>query len=141
LVGLDDKSKIAFRDVYLQLPHFQHHTFHRCHSDPYYSDDEWVFKMINLFPVWDLGYFGRGIRVQSNDSGVDSDHPEFSGRFDWSALCDSAVKPSDPTNTHGTAVASIIAGANNDDVRATGVAPQAQVSACNAFTGTEDFLG
>jgi subtilisin family serine protease len=99
-----------------------------------------VFNMINVFPVWKQGYFGNGIRVRINDSGVDASHKEFAGRFDWSASCDTHVTPSDNSETHGTAVASIVAAAANNGECASGIAPQVRLSACYALSGPETFL-
>lgn len=43
-------------------------------SDPLYDGQKWVYDMINIVPVWDKGYFGRGVRVRVNDDGIESTH-------------------------------------------------------------------
>lgn len=110
-------------------------------DDPRYDEEKWVFDMINIIPVWELGYFGSGIRVRINDNGVQADHPEFENRFDWGASCEENVEPSDNSDYHGTAVASIVAASGDNGECAVGIAPKASLSACNALTPSESFLG
>ena len=42
------------------------------------------------------GYFGNGVRVRVNDGGIESSHPEFAGRIDFSASCDEDVGGVEP---------------------------------------------
>lgn len=43
-------------------------------EDPLYDGQRWVYDMINIVPVWEKGYFGRGVRVRVNDDGVKASH-------------------------------------------------------------------
>ena len=68
-------------------------------------------------------------QIRINDDGVDAEHPEFMGKFDYENSCEEHL-PRDPVaDTHGTAVASIVAG-NTNDRCAVGIAPDAIISSC-----------
>ena len=60
--------------------------------------------------------------------------------FDWDASCPKDVVPKSNADTHGTAVASIVAAVGNNGECAVGIAPQATLSACNALVTGESFL-
>jgi subtilisin family serine protease len=102
------------------------------YSDPLYDSVRWAFDMINIQPVWEQGLTGAGVHIRINDDGLDTSHPEFAGRFDASASCE-AYLPADEAAHHGTACASIAAGAGNNSECAVGMAPRATLSACNIF--------
>ena len=107
---------------------------HDVFNDPEMGVQRWVFDMINVWPVWEQGIFGTGIRVRINDEGVDSQHEEFEGRFDADASCqvyDMWYNKEDKEfGQHGTIVASIIGAAGNNSQCAVGVAPQVVFSSC-----------
>ena len=78
---------------------------------------------------------GAGILVAVVDTGIDLDHPEFTGRisaggtcFGGSAACPGLAAQGDDDHGHGTHVAGIIAAAANG-VGNTGVAPGASLLA------------
>ena len=102
-------------------------------SDPLYSAQAWVYDMINVVPVWEQGILGTGVRVRINANRVDTTHDEFAGRYDNSASC-TTPEPEENTNSHGTAVASILAAASNNDACSVGIAPSATLSSCNVFS-------
>lgn len=90
------------------------------YSDPLYSANEWLFDQLNVRPVWEQGFTGKGVMVRVNDpDGVDGAHAEFSGRFDAGASCDGyepVVGLDGSLRSHGTAVASLaVAGGNNGE--------------------------
>ena len=111
-------------------------------GDPLSGLNNWAYDMINLYPVWDDGYTGEGIKIRVNDDGVEVDHDEFEGRFDvlenscdWE---DRFYKPT-PGDSHGTKVAGIVlANAGNENC-ALGIAPEAKFSSCNIFAGYNIF--
>jgi hypothetical protein len=108
-------------------------------QDPLYDWQAWVFDMIHVLPVWQQGIFGSSIRVRVNDNGVDASHDEFGARFDEFASCDSFLPhPNDPSNYHGTAVASILGAQANNDECGVGIAPNVTISACNIFDSPND---
>ncbi len=74
-------------------------------------------------------YTGDQIRVAVIDTGVDLTHPELS-----SAILDSTdyTDRGYSADAHGTAVAAIIAGARNNGVGASGVAPEVKISSFKA---------
>lgn len=90
-----------------------------------------------------MGYTGKGVHVRVNDDGVDANHAEFEGRFDVENSCDVYLPDTenDPEASHGTACASIIGAAGDNDVCAVGIAPDVTISACfqsNEATDEQD---
>ncbi|CAB9505040.1 Furin-like protease 1, isoform 1 [Seminavis robusta] len=113
-------------------------------TDPLYSSMQWIFSLIRVEEVWRQGITGAGIHVRVNDDGVDATHPEFVDHFDVANSCEIYLpRENVADDNHGTACASIIAGAQDNGVCAVGIAPDATLSACNAFadpnfSGLED---
>lgn len=85
--------------------------------------------MINVAPVWNQGITGAGISIRINDEGVDFNHTEFVGKFDFDASCE-VYEPQSPTALHGTTTASIAAANGDNDSCAVGIAPGANISSC-----------
>lgn len=77
--------------------------------------------------IFATGSTGLGVTVAIVDTGVDLDHPEFTGRM-LAGACFGACPFGTPQddNFHGTHVAGIVAAANNGTGN-TGVAPQASI--------------
>ncbi len=88
---------------------------------------------------------GEGVRIAIIDTGVDTAHPDFAGRLD--AVRDLVGDGGAAAETHGTAVAGIIAAVPNNGIGIAGIAPGARVLAlracwsvggtageCNSFT-------
>jgi subtilisin family serine protease len=82
-------------------------------------------KMVQAPKVWKAGYKGAGVKVCVIDTGIDPLHVDFvtdnlsgfeEGHIEWSR----------DTFGHGTAVASVIAAADND-IGIVGVAPEAKI--------------
>ncbi|HVM40603.1 MAG TPA: S8 family serine peptidase [Acidimicrobiia bacterium] len=93
--------------------------------------DQWGLALIDARTAWNTAT-GSGVTVAVVDSGVDAQHPEFSGRLvngaSW--VCGpNASKPCanwDDENGHGTHVAGIVAAAR-DGQGTSGVAPAARI--------------
>lgn len=111
-------------------------------SDPLYSAQEWIFDMVRVREVWEKGYTGNGIRVRVNDEGIESSHPDFQGRIDVEASCPLEVEPVEGAYergfSHGTAVASILGAAAENDVCGVGIAPNVTMSSCH-FNSKREF--
>ena len=111
-------------------------------SDPFYGCqwhlgntgqfDGGAGEDINVESVWEGGNLGSGVNVAVVDNGLQSDHPDLSAnvvttrnhRYRGSG----SVR--DPFDTHGTAVAGLIAAAAND-IGVRGVAPGASIYSYN----------
>jgi subtilisin family serine protease len=82
-------------------------------SDPLYSAQNWIFANVKVVPVWEKGYYGKGIRVRINDQGIETTHPEFFGRIDLNTSCPNGTAAS-LDSSHGMTVASIVGAAANN---------------------------
>ena len=115
---------------------------------------------INMKNIWEL-YRGWGITVAVIDSGIDTDHPEFTGRiseYSYNATEDKIVKDYllpdgsydwsliEDEQGHGTSVTGVLAASMNDG-EIVGVAPEATIlvikaecDASGAFKRTSDLV-
>jgi serine protease AprX len=76
--------------------------------------------------VWDIGLKGQGVKVAVIDTGIDTAHPDFSGRIVTSKSFVSSSAHDD--NGHGTHVAGIVAGSGaKSNGKYVGVAPEASL--------------
>ena len=99
-------------------------------SDPLYQANSWAFDLIDVASVWEQGITGSGVTIRINDKGVDASHPEFANnKFDTEGSCGQYL-PGDDGEVHGTACASIAAGAGNNSHCSVGIAPGASISSC-----------
>ncbi len=76
--------------------------------------------------AWAAGYTGAGVTVAVLDTGIDTSHPDFTGRIvEARSFLDFSPEPADEVG-HGTHVASILAGSGAaSDGRFRGIAPDA----------------
>ncbi|MCE4535826.1 S8 family serine peptidase [Pelomonas sp. P7] len=70
---------------------------------------------------------GRGVRVAVVDSGVEAGHPDLAGQLELNANFVDDRPP--PAESHGTAVAGIIAARADNGIGIAGIAPQARLLA------------
>jgi Ca2+-binding RTX toxin-like protein/subtilisin-like proprotein convertase family protein len=75
---------------------------------------------------------GAGVTVGMIDDGIDTSHPDLQGRIDFAQAYDAGFKTTDGNHktvldAHGTAVAGIIVGEQNNQTGIVGVAPDAQI--------------
>ena len=122
--------------------------------DPRY-DDQWHFDMIgDMETVW-ADYTGEGVQVLVMDNGVEATHPDLidtynaDGNFTYNGktydgMPLDGVPDSGSTSDHGTAVAGIIAAANND-IGGVGVAYGSDLTSFDYLTmmqeqGTSDMI-
>jgi serine protease AprX len=81
--------------------------------------------------VWLAGYRGAGIGIAIVDTGIDRNHPDFSGRIVTGASFVSGDYLDD--NGHGTHVAGIAAGDGSAETKYVGVAPEAKLYAAKVL--------
>ncbi len=101
---------------------------------------------LNVEPVWGTfggsGRRGAGVRVGVVDDGLDYAHPDFTGRIDqtsdanWNAGDASNGAAQATYDSHGTAVAGIIAANANNATGVAGVAPEARLVSLRLTAGT-----
>jgi len=95
-------------------------------TDPYIGN-QWNMRRVSAPAAWDLTFGSYSLLVAVIDSGVDRNHPEFTGRLalGW----DYVGNDNDPTDDygHGTHVTGIIAAAANNDVGLVGLAANVRI--------------
>jgi hypothetical protein len=97
------------------------------HNDPLYPlqpvATPWHLAALHRFAT------GKTVKVAQVDTGVDTQHPDLAGQV---ALSRDFVDGRDPVETHGTAVAGIIAARADNGVGIAGVSPDATLLALRA---------
>ena len=125
-------------------------------NDPMYGAQSWVYDLINVGPVWSMGYTGQGVQIAINDDGIDLTLPDFgplpggAAKFDaegscigaqtclgggtsfQGVTCESGTKTNPRGTTaaygsHGTTCAAIALGNANSDC-SVGIAPGAKIA-------------
>eukprot|EP01125_Pyxidicula_operculata_P011523 TRINITY_DN3773_c0_g1_i4.p1 TRINITY_DN3773_c0_g1~~TRINITY_DN3773_c0_g1_i4.p1 ORF type:complete len:2082 (-),score=456.87 TRINITY_DN3773_c0_g1_i4:94-6339(-) len=89
--------------------------------------------------AWNQGYSGKNIHVQLNDDGLETAHPEFTGRYVSNSSYNFVSSSSDPnpitsSDDHGTACAGLIGAARNNSLCSVGVSYDCNIS-MNLFVG------
>ncbi|MEU4382244.1 type VII secretion-associated serine protease mycosin [Micromonospora echinofusca] len=91
-------------------------------------DEQWQLDVLRAKTAW-RSSTGEGVTVAVVDSGVDATHPDLAGQvlpgLDLVAPRGATGSP-DPVG-HGTTVAALIAGRNDDERGAVGLAPDARI--------------
>ena len=111
-------------------------------SDQYYLHPNNV-QNINVLPVWcgddplQQRYFGRNVLVSILDDGVQGEHPELDRNYQYGRDTDFVDGDNDGApvgdDDHGTAMAGIIGGRQNNGVGITGVAPATELFSTRVF--------
>ncbi|SCE79439.1 type VII secretion-associated serine protease mycosin [Micromonospora purpureochromogenes] len=90
-------------------------------------DDQWQLQELRASTAWSAST-GRGVTVAVIDSGVDASHPDLAGQVlpGIDLVSPAGADEPDPVG-HGTTVASLIAGRNDDRKGVAGLAPGARI--------------
>ncbi len=90
-------------------------------------EDQWQLDELNAKAAWRTST-GRGVVVAVVDSGVDGSHPDLAGQVlpGIDLVAPGGSDGPDPVG-HGTTVAGLIAGRNDDDRGVVGLAPNAKI--------------
>lgn len=105
-------------------------------------------RNINVLPVW-CGdallqrYFGRNILISILDDGVEGEHPELDRGYQYGKDTDfvdgdNDGRPGSTGANHGTAMAGIIGGRQNNGVGVAGIAPAAKLFSTRVFGADSD---
>ncbi len=88
---------------------------------------------INIEGVWNDAVFGNGINVAVVDNGMDPDHEDLAANVNPSLnrYYSGNRNVFNPSSSHGTQVAGIIAGVGDNQLGVRGVAPQASIYSYN----------
>lgn len=92
----------------------------------------WGVDRIDAELAWS-GSTGAGVNVAVIDTGIDLDHPDLAANVKGNVNMTSSTKNGDDDNGHGSHVAGIIAGADNE-IGVIGVAPQANLYAVKVLS-------
>lgn len=109
---------------------------------------------LNLMTTWNSGYLGQAVNVLVSDTGVQSAHPDLAANFLGGAVSKDFTNGISPdylfataepilntvsTESHGTAVAGIIAAVAKNSIGGSGVAPSAKIASANFLNSAFDM--
>jgi serine protease len=90
-------------------------------------DDEYQLRALDVATAWTYAT-GAGVTVAVLDSGVDATHPDLTGQvLPGADFVDGSTDGRRDFVGHGTTVAGLIAGRNNDSGGVAGIAPDAKI--------------
>lgn len=97
---------------------------------------QWQHDYIGTSYAWAAGYKGQNVTIAVIDTGLQKDHPDFTGNaIDGRNFVGGAggITYNSDNQTHGTHVAGIIAAQDNNSAGGAGIAPDAKVSGYCVF--------
>ncbi|WP_407690003.1 S8 family peptidase [Risungbinella massiliensis] len=98
-------------------------------NDPYFGTQQWGPQKIQAPAAWDITRSSSSVKIAIVDTGVQSNHPDLSGKvINGYDFVDNDTIAQDG-NGHGTHCAGIAAVLTNNGVGISGVAPDAQILA------------
>jgi len=97
-------------------------------NDPLFSEQEALFRKINVFEAWNITKGDPNILIGVFDNGFDFFHPDIEGNLLPGFYASGGYHTECfETIAHGTAVASLIIAGNNNKIGMTGLAPACRV--------------
>lgn len=116
-----DVTLVESMSVFSTLANQKPHSY----SDPYFhlqtSADHFRLEEMHRDVT------GKNVNIAVVDTGIQIDHPDLSGQVVENINFVDAVSPSYSNDTHGTAVAGLIAAKINNDEGIVGIAPDARI--------------
>ena len=101
-------------------------------SDPSAQDYQYMHEVVNTFDAWSITTGISSVKVAVIDTGINSSHPEFSGRIADTGYYSTFSSAADDEG-HGTHCAGIIAAAMNNGIGGAGIAPGVSIMAYKAL--------
>ncbi|HCT78918.1 MAG TPA: type VII secretion-associated serine protease mycosin [Micromonosporaceae bacterium] len=102
-------------------------------------NDQWQIDTLKAEKAWKIST-GAGVKVAVVDSGVAGNHPDLAGRvLPGTDLVEPGGDGSKDAVGHGTTVAGLIAGRNDDDRGVVGLAPDAQILPVRVLDGNNKY--
>lgn len=108
-------------------------------SDDAVREQQWQLDWLDATGAWQHAE-GAGVTVAVLDSGVDADHPDLDGQvLPGVDLVDGQSDGRTDPVGHGTTVAALIAGRNDDGRGVAGLAPQAKILPVRVLDGENRY--
>lgn len=116
--------------------------------DPLYAEQWYLHKGaygghdMNIIPVWEQGYTGKGVVVTILDDGIQSNHPDLVQNYDALASIDINDHDDDPMpqdngdNKHGTRCAGEVAATAFNEFCGVGIAYNSSIGGVRMLDGT-----
>src|SRR2546428_6628726 len=100
-------------------PNYVYQPFLTTPNDPFFSSKQWGPQKINAPAAWDITTGSPNAIVAVVDTGVESTHPDFSGKILPGTNC--TGDPATVSGPHGTHVAGIAAAIGNNGIGIAGI--------------------
>lgn len=105
-------------------------------TDQDFSDEQYYLETINIFDAWELETGKEDVLVAIIDTGIDTDHEEFSGRISelsYNLITEEVgIAAVEDVRGHGTNVAGIIAADMNNDIGIKGMTNNIEIMVIKA---------
>lgn len=129
-------------DIYSAEPNYTLELFTTPNDTEYNANNQWAIDKISLPSAWNITTGSSDILVGVIDSGIDTSHPELSGRVNnilSKSFVSGTTSGTVDTSGHGTGVAGIIGAKTNNSIGIAGVAWNVQLVSLKVGTTGNTF--